>query len=362
VSTACFHFFSIFLVGKRELFESIKQQQQRDCLPCLFCRSNMIALTMNERPPPPPAQTKKLSSSRAAVEIVSLALGLLESDENDLALDPKQSFDSLDSSSSSSSSKLPPLDQVTTCSDDSSSVSSLSSAEDDSFSAVPPPPSFSSSPPRSIFKTYWDKTGVSSPPLVIKRLHRSRPTTTAVAPPVSRVLFTDNKDRVNKKIVPEEDLTEEEDDDVQVDCGSGDSVNTYERTLKRHNHVVSSSPGPAAPSPHRRSIFGQQEQLLHSQPNLSSLSSFCSSNAAFRKTQSTSALVPSLAALLPSRSCLRQGRFSSSGRSSSWCGSASHYSHSSFTSNVSFQEDVRVVVYQRPVEHWAADGWSQRFA
>lgn len=331
----------------------------------------MTALTMSEQPPPPPALPSQAtkSSSRAAVEIVSLALGLLEKDENDLAVDLKQSFDSLDSSSSSS--RLPPLDQVTTCSDDSSSVSSLSSAEDDSFFAVPPPPS-SSSPPRSIFKSYWDKTG-GSPPLVIKRLHRYRPTTAVVAPPVSRVLFTDNKDLLRSKsssnaIVPEEEVLTEDDidnDDDQVDCDlEQDSVNTYERTLKRNNNLTCASPAhaPAAPSPHRRSIFGQQ-QLLQSQPNLSSLSSF--SGTTFRKTQSTSALgatPSSSSSLFPPRSCLRQGRFSSSGRSSSWCGSASHYSHSSFTSNVSFHKDVRVVVYQRPVEHWAADGWSQRFA
>ena len=114
------------------------------------------------------------------------------------------------------------------------------------------------------------------------------------------------------------------------------SCNTYERTLQRPPVVCSTTPS----SLPRRRIFPNASFNRVDLPCVSS-----------RKTHSDSRLLKQTTV-----SCLRRSRFSRHGSSSSE--EQSHSEHSS----VSFSPKVDVIVFRRPVEHWAAKGWSEYFS
>lgn len=114
------------------------------------------------------------------------------------------------------------------------------------------------------------------------------------------------------------------------------SCNTYERTLQRRPGFDSPSSLP------RRRIF-PNASLSHVTPPAAPPS---------RKAHSDSRLLWKESS--PTGSCLRRSRFSRHVSSSS--------SSSEHSSVVSFSPKVDVIVFRRPVEHWAAKGWSEYFA
>ena len=115
------------------------------------------------------------------------------------------------------------------------------------------------------------------------------------------------------------------------------SANTYERTLKRHE-----APSPQASPSTRRSIF--KTLVSESVPALSLIASM-QQQEQLRKTHSTSALRKKRS------SCLRRSRLAEAPSRTS-----------SSDLSVSFSAKVDVVVYQQPIERWAANGWSDYFS
>lgn len=224
-----------------------------------------------------------------ALDVICLDLDILESDQvSDEALIQKRM--------TSTSLSLPPLDEVTTCGseDDSSSVSSLDSSMSDEDSV-----------PRSIFNVYWERNG-GGPSLRRKSC------------PPQRQKLQDSEDE------------------------SESSVNTYEQVLK----IQESFPAPRSPQGgSRRSIFNQS-CWAKSLPELSA----DGPRAAFRKTQSTSALL----CRKPRHSCLRRGRFS--------CSEEKRGASVVSDSSVRFDTEVKVAVFQRPAENWAPKQWSSFFS
>ena len=218
-------------------------------------------------------------------------------------------------------SNLPPLDQITICSESCSDhtslgdMSSVTTDENDEINMESTPKKELSYPKpnpslRTIFDRYWDK---NRPVQVI--------TTTAE----------------ESKMDPVSPL--HHDDDAS-------SVNTYERTLRQSQEKTSSLP------PIRRRIF---QGLLPPTPDLTPPDRHCHPYPI--KVQSD----PCLLSKKVKSPCLRRSRFSVSTCSSSTpeCRRAS--SCSSVTS-VTFNPKVDVVVYRRPVEHYASKGWSDFFA
>lgn len=216
---------------------------------------------------------------------------------------------------SSLSSLIPasPIDEVATCcliSDDSEESVSDISSNGEPFSIIS-----SKSPPRSIFKTYWEKNGGA--------VSLSKASTSSSIP-IRCVSFP------NEQPEPQ---------DPALLC--------YEQALLAKEELLLT----------RRRIFGQgcwskSEPLLNLKVLLSSSSG---SSFPFRKTRSTSTLDHTTHS---QRSCLRRGRFSSSGRIKSSddaedCGSDN--------GSVTFNEDVNVVVFDSPKELWAQRGWSDYF-
>jgi hypothetical protein len=205
-------------------------------------------------------------------------------------------------------SSLPMVDHITLGSDSSSSdISSVSSdeAEDDldendlCCHTPKTKPLAPVTPPRSIFGRYWEK----NPGAVVDPFETLKMLSMSSPP--------------------------EEDDSA--------SCNTYERTLQRRPFPTTS---PALP---RRCIF----------PNASLNLPALAERTPSRKAHSDSRLLKEHRA-----SCLRPSRFARHGSSSS----SSEDLFSSSSSVVSFSPKVDVIVFRRPVEHWAAKGWSEYFA
>jgi hypothetical protein len=197
-------------------------------------------------------------------------------------------------------SSLPPLDQVTVC-----------STVDDNDSSTSSVSSMSSDnefrreeKPRSIFREYWKQSE-------------------------GRIL----KDVSNSK---------EPFPSMQDSC-----ANTYDCSLELHTqNVAKVDLSPRSRSPRsRRRIFGKVA-LSESAPTLSL---YLFPRNSVQKAKSESFLSH---AKKPKRSCLRQTRF---------CGKERRNSDSSEVS-VSFSPKIEVVLFQRPCEQWAADGWSNWFA
>lgn len=214
---------------------------------------------------------------------------------------------------------LPPLDQITICSESCSDhtsfgdVSSVTTDENDEINMESTPKKELSYPNpslRTIFDRYWDK---NRPAQVI--------TTTAE----------------ESKMDPVSPL--HHDDDTS-------SVNTCERTLRQSQEKTSTPPI-------RRRIF----QGLPPTPDLAPSDRHCDHYP--NKVQSD----PCLLSKKVKPPCLRRSRFSVSTCSSSSpeCRRASS-SSSVTTTSVTFNPKVDVVVYRRPVEHYASKGWSDFFA
>ena len=122
----------------------------------------------------------------------------------------------------------------------------------------------------------------------------------------------------------------------QLDDKPLSSNTSYEDTLKQTER------------PRRRRIFGT------SYTSESALPLTVSGMSSLRKTRSTSYLASNNNNKQPRASCLRPSRYSGEPSRES--------SDQSESSAVSFCEGVDVVVFRRPTELWAADGWSDWFA
>ena len=221
---------------------------------------------------------------------------------------------------------LPPLDQITICSESCSDntsicdVSSITTDENDEMNqffstsstskkVLPcPSPTF-----RTIFDRYWGK---------------NRPVQFVTTAPDS-------------KTEPVSPLRIDEEEEQEIS-----SINTYERkSLQSQGKAVMAS---EKNSLSRRRIF----QDLPVTPNL-----------LVDDWRSRPTIVRSDPCLLTKKAkppCLRQSRFSvsSSSHSQPHCRRAS--SSSSVTS-VTFNPKVDVVVFRKPVEHFASNGWSDYF-
>jgi hypothetical protein len=210
-------------------------------------------------------------------------------------------------------SSLPMVDHITIGSDSSSSdISSVSSDEDedddenDQCCHSPTKPLSPIAPPRSIFGRYWEKnpSTVADPFETLKMLSLS---------------------------------SAEEDDSA--------SCNTYEQTLQGRPVVFSNNPTSQVLP--RRRIFPNASLHHVDFPPRAEFTTSC-------KAHSDSRL---LKEHIKTSSCLRRSRFSRHGS----LGSSSSEEHSS-SSVVSFSPKIDVIVFRRPVEHWAAKGWSEYFA
>lgn len=174
--------------------------------------------------------------------------------------------------------------------------------------------------PRSIFPSYW-KTTPSSP------LQRS------ASPKCVRSLpAIDPLEHFGLKQLPSQEEEEEE-----------DSINTYERTLRQcetqMKHVVIRKP--SRPYESRPLWMGWFTQSAPSLSRASFNGGFLFSS---RPTHSESALH-----VRTCKSALRQGKFS---------GKKNYKQHQH---RVGFDPTIRVHPFERPVESWAPDGWSNWF-
>ena len=156
--------------------------------------------------------------------------------------------------------------------------------------------------PRSIFKTFWEKNQRDSQSMTVPR-----------APILPFV--------------------------CQTGGDEDSSVNTYERTLQQRER----------PSPRSRRRIFSRRYLSESSPTLAQYPGI-PHDRHLRKTQSNPLLTKQ-----PMASCLRQSRFSGS-----FCAIKESSSHSERLS-VSFREAPDVHVFERPLERWAAEGWSNWF-
>jgi hypothetical protein len=201
----------------------------------------------------------------------------------------------------------PALTQVSTSTSCDTSISSLSSSSTLSEESNANANTVTSSS-RSIFKKYWSQNQVQN----------ARAFIPAPAYPLT-VAFTQ-------------------------ETSGNDSKTSYERTLKVSSPQSQSQYPPPSPSG-RRSIFQSTPKYMsQSQPclTLNDIASDC-----FRKRSlSTSAL--------QTKSCLRPARYSGDRRAS--------IASDTTANSVSFKEQTERIVYQQPVEHWAADGWSKNFS
>jgi hypothetical protein len=118
---------------------------------------------------------------------------------------------------------------------------------------------------------------------------------------------------------------------------SSDDCNTYERILKINEGIPNSLR--RDPDESRRSIFG----VCYSSSSAPELGLI--KQTGVRKTQSAPTLEKK-----PVGSCLRQSRFSG------------QRARRQSDPSVSFSSQVDIVVYERPKELWASDGWSNFFA
>lgn len=238
-------------------------------------------------------------------KVVDLALELIDCDFGDddyegvpsLALDSTR--DSVDEHSSSSHL---PLQLVTPSpadddDDDSSSVSTISGGEEADNSSR-----------RSIFKPYWDKSGV-------------KPSPEQQAVPIS----------------------------VSIPKNCNEKLPTRDSSYERTSVVAE----PKKEDDARRKIFGRGS-WSRSEPVLSLSYLAPQISSTFSKAhRSTSSLEEGTTR---KGSCLRRGKFS--GRSSSRRESDA----SSDTSIVTFSQDVSVFVFPKSAERWAQTGWSKWFA
>ena len=150
---------------------------------------------------------------------------------------------------------------------------------------------------RSIFKGYWEKKNVSTSSY-----------SEGTVPLKEFVVFS-----MDSRTVSTSNFSS---------SSSVQSENTYERSLHGTNQSLLSS------VPNRRNIFSK---CCHSQ----SLPSFSIRHGTAQRSHSTSALGKK-----PLRSCFRKNI-------------EAHH--------VSFQAEIKVVVFDKPQEGWAAPGWSEYF-
>lgn len=231
--------------------------------------------------------------------ISDLAFGLSEQDHVARGEQNLAAYLASNEGLSSSSSSLPPLDQFTACSDDSSIISALSYDEDDQ----------ESSPPRSIFAKYWKKNQ--------GEVKNARVTGKQSTPRIPTVETTSLEES---------------------------SVISYERSLMVNEGVQCVSPVT------RRRIF-EKKCLSESSPTLTLISlASLSHDKAVRKAKSASTLLEQR----PRASCLRPSRFSG--------GKRLDFDSSSSFASVSFSDRVDTIVFEKPVENWAANGWSAWFS
>jgi hypothetical protein len=200
---------------------------------------------------------------------------------------------------------LPQLEPFTTY-DDSASVSSVSTVGSTSATPTGITTSTNDRPPRrSMFTRYWKSTG-QEPLLSLLRRPQVLPLSSIQSPPSPT------------KLAPS-----------------------------------TASESPSSPVSQRRSIFALPEaQRSYSVPSLSVISTTPDPhNPITRK----SALSGELKA---SSSCLREVRFSGGKRRAS----LNDISHCSSSSSVRFDmESVDVLLFEKPLESYAADGWSENF-
>jgi hypothetical protein len=233
-------------------------------------------------------------------------------------------------------SNLPPLDQITICSESCSDntslgdVSSVTTEESDEmshfFSTTSVPKRESSCPPspslRTIFDRYWEK-------------HRPAEVVTTA---------------LESKTEPISPISHKEE---------SSSINTYERTLHQSQEKGVASSVPKSLS--RRRIF---QGLLPPTPNLEDGSD------RYRHPSKVHS-DPCLLTKKAKPPCLRRSRFSVSTTTATSSSSYSSQppsgigrksSSSSSVTSVTFNPKVDVVVFRRPVEHFASKGWSDYFA
>jgi len=199
--------------------------------------------------------------------------------------------------------------------DDHSTCSSLSCEE---FKYTPPVP------PRSIFPSYWKAEGFEAAPF---KRHVAIP-----APFEEDSMGSPTTSLSPRKNQNDQDILLQE-----------VAANATPQGLKRTQA--------------RRSIFGmdQLEQEHEKTPALSfskHRSSSLVDNGLFRKTKS--------APTLRRKSALRSGRFANSCRETE--NDTSIQKPGKIRRNVSFDDQVRVAVFRKTTEQWAAPGWSDLFA
>lgn len=228
------------------------------------------------------------------------------------------------SSPKANTSLTPPLDQVTICSsdddDDDDSATSFSSVSDNDFPETATAQTTGSAK-RSIFKQYWAKTGGSDDLQVI--------TTCGARPPPPTIVI------------------------AQSSLGG--------------NHEIKPKQEPQQQQQQQRSIFHcfQKNYVSKSLPllNIMAAQGVAVTTSAPLNKQCKEQVKTSRSCLL--RECRYSGtktpRDSSSSSSSSSCGDNSERSSISERS-VSFSAEVKVLVYQKPLERYATKGWSNYFA
>jgi hypothetical protein len=114
------------------------------------------------------------------------------------------------------------------------------------------------------------------------------------------------------------------------------------------------SESPSSPISQRRSIFAlPQAQRSCSVPSLSVISTTSDPHRPITRKSASSG------ELKASSSCLREARFSGDKRRGA---SLNDISHSCSSSSVRFDmESVDVLLFEKPLEHYAVDGWSKNF-
>jgi len=271
--------------------------------------------------PPSPSVDGVRMMSRHTKKIVDLALEILDQDEFNDGDDSLPCLDFVSRDSEEDLSCHPPLQHLLmrrvsslSCdedNDDASSVSTISAGDDATTT--------STHRRRSIFKPYWETKGETKTKL--------EPARRATVPRNLMIPTT-----IHPEILASMQVLPATPDRTST------SENSYERTLQAKESPDS-----------RRKIFGQGCWSRSSEPALT-LQALAPQLTCLRKAKSDSMLqTPGQ----PRSSCLRRGRFS--------CSSATSSSSSSDAS-VTFKEDVSVYVFQKSVERFAHEGWSQWFA
>jgi hypothetical protein len=199
--------------------------------------------------------------------------------------------------------------------------------------------------PRSIFSNYW-KEGTGDE-------IRGRPSSPQQQQQKKLLPSCDNNIMDGYKYFGI-DRSEVERANSNKECDDHDSINTYERMLQRYEKPSPRSNRQTSSSSSRPSwmaFFGGSGYHFSSEPQFQNLGT-----KPTRFAQSDTALLKK-----PKRSCLRSGRFASSGDTMETTANNNNNNSQQQQQHVTFQPKIEIQVFQPPVEKWAPSGWSDWF-